>query len=76
MRDLGELMFYIEILNFDTRKELQEKLQDMLIKSNDSELMNNIEMPVIKNSLEKALSILESTTEQEIQEIKRVLNDK
>ncbi len=76
MRDLGELMFYIEILNFNTKKELQEKLQDMLIKSNDSELMNNIEIPVIKNSLEKALSILESTTEQEIQEIKRVLNDK
>ena len=61
MRDLGELMLYIEILNFGTKQELKAQLEEMLENSEDS---------LAKSSLQKALSVLESATEDEIKKAK------
>ena len=67
MRDLGELMAYIEILNFQTKQELNTLMHNMLEAVDDS---------IMKNSLQHALSVLKTTTEEEILQIKRDLNDK
>ena len=61
MRDLGELTLYIEKLDFKSKNDLKNQLENLLKNADDF---------FTKNSLQTALEMLKSVNEEEIKEIK------
>lgn len=60
MRNLGELMLYIETLEFKDKIDLKNKLEDLLKNSDE----------IVKSSILTALKTLETVSEEELKEIK------
>lgn len=61
MRDLGELTLYIEKLDFKSKNDLKNQLENLLKNADDF---------FTKNSLQTALEMLKSVNEEELKEIK------
>lgn len=60
MRNLGELMLYIETLEFKDKIDLKNILEDLLKNSDE----------IVKSSILTALKTLETVSEEELKEIK------
>lgn len=60
MRNLGELMLYIETLEFKDKIDLKNILKDLLKNSDE----------IVKSSILTALKTLENVSEEELKEIK------
>ena len=60
MRNLGELMLYIETLEFKDKIDLKNILEDLLKNSDE----------IVKSSILTALKTLENVSEEELKEIK------
>ena len=60
MRNLGELMLYIETLEFKDKIDLENILEDLLKNSDE----------IVKSSILTALKTLENVSEEELKEIK------
>lgn len=60
MRNLGELMLYIETLEFKDKIDLKNILEDLLKNSDE----------IVKSSILTALKTLENISEEELKEIK------
>lgn len=65
--EYGELEFYIQALNFSSKKDLKEQLKQLLINSSEE---------VEKGSISTALVILESISEEKLKTIKESVNGK
>ena len=61
MRDLGELTLYIEKLDFKSKNDLKNQLENLLKNADDF---------FTKNSLQTALEMLKSVNEEELKQIK------
>lgn len=64
MKNLGELMLFIESLDFEDKKDLEQQLIEML---------RNTEDKYARNSLETAISTLKTLSEEELKSIKENL---
>ncbi len=61
MKDFGELLFYIENYNFQSKEDLKSKLE--YVKNNNTDSM-------ILNSIDVALNILNGLSEAELKQVK------
>lgn len=63
MRNLGELMLYIEAIDFKDKADLKKQLEEFLANSDET----------AKNSIVSALKTLETVSEEELKETKEVI---
>ena len=63
MRNLGELMLYIESIDFKDKADLKKQLEDFLSYSDE----------MAKKSILTALKTLETVSEEELKEIKEII---
>ena len=63
MRNLGELMLYIESIDFKDKADLKKQLEEFLAYSDE----------MAKKSILTALKTLETVAEEELKEIKEII---
>lgn len=63
MRNLGELMLYIESIDFKDKADLKRQLEEFLAYSDE----------MAKKSILTALKTLETVSEEELKEIKEII---
>lgn len=63
MRNLGELMLYIESIDFKDKADLKKQLEEFLTYSDE----------LAKKSILTALKTLETVSEEELKEIKEII---
>ena len=63
MRNLGELMLYIESIDFKDKADLKKQLEEFLAYSDE----------MAKKSILNALKTLENVSEEELKEIKEII---